>query len=204
MSELSNPSLCKLSRSARSVNKHGGGRGGEGGGTDGQKKTNFLTVIMTKTITGRYFFFHSINVYLSIPSYVFTVSHLVLGSTWEGPDTLSLISSACCAPLSCASRAGCIYFCARVESAPTTWRIRAKEGKQARTWGKVVGFKFPLLHINNPSAGCRPSAETHRTRRERVQGAGLCGSEVKKTTKKRHCAIYSAIVLLSLGFQGAP
>lgn len=101
-------------------------------------------------------------------------------------------------------RAGCIYFCARVESAPTTWRIRAKEGKQARTWGKAVGFKFPLLHINNLSAGRCLNAETQRKRLEHVQCVSLRGSAVKKTKRKRHYAIYSAIVLLSLGFQGAP
>lgn len=156
---------------------------------------------MTQAIMKKY---RHEDIYLFITTYL-RFPALSSGPYGRGP-TRSLISEALSwlrVPVVRVS-AGCIYFCARVESAPTTWRIRAREGKQARTWGKAAGFKFPLLHINNLRAGRCPDPGTQRGRLECVRCVNLRGSEVKKATRKRNSAIYSAIVLLASGVQRAP
>lgn len=68
--------------------------------------------------------------------------------------------------------AGCIYFCARAESAPTTWRIRAK-GKQGDR------FQVPLTTHKQPYPWAlskfQDSTQTARTRS--VRESAWIGSE---------------------------
>lgn len=106
----------------------------------------------------------------------------------------------CCASQLCVSARG--VFISAPESSPLRQHgesEREKENKRGHGARRTVSSS-PLLHINNLSARRGPDAETPSKRLARVRRGNPSKSEMKIAARKRVYAIYSAIVLLSLGF----